>query len=91
MKIPKKSLKFIKHMIWSIENVGDGLSQDESDCLNFIVKCLEKEIPVKIDECAYDYIGFCPICKALNKNVNSKIKATYCCSCGQKLNWEIDK
>ena len=69
------------------EDMGEQDEAEFSRHMDIAIEALEKQIPKKVlDDGAF---GICPICGAeFNSELRNEYNITYCCYCGQKLDWQ---
>lgn len=77
----------IKHLLDISSDMPSMECKYWIESIKLAIAALEKQITKKPNKkmmlCEGTYIGHCPTC---NEGINSEL--LYCCTCGQKIDWE---
>lgn len=83
----------IKDAIGIIERLDTSNSEENIEAKRIAVDAMMKEVPIKVRRATIYHIGeapYCPRCRRIQEGIQTALK-TYCCGCGQLLDWREGK
>lgn len=83
----------IEDAIGIIKGLDTSNSEENIEAKRIAVDAMMKEAPIKVRKAIVYYIGeapYCPKCRRIQERTQTTLK-TYCCGCGQLLDWREGK
>ena len=83
----------IEDAIRIIEGLDTSNSEENIEAKRMAIDTMRKEISIKVRKATICYTGevsYCPRCRRIQEGIQAALK-TYCCGCGQLLDWREGK
>lgn len=83
----------IEDAIRIIEGLDTSNGEENIEAKRMAIDSMRKGIPIKVRKTTIYYTGevpYCPRCRRIQERIQTDLK-TYCCGCGQLLDWREGK
>lgn len=83
----------IEDAIRIIKGLDTSNSEENIEAKKMAIDSMRKGIPIKVRKATIYYTGevpYCPRCRRIQERIQTDLK-TYCCGCGQLLDWREGK